>query len=416
MAQRGTPRRLRAAVRRYVPELVELRRELHRHPELSWQEERTQGVVLERLKAWGLEDARPIARTGATALVKGEGRRARRRGTRGKGRGTRGGPTLLWRADMDALPVQEENESEYRSTVANVMHACGHDGHMAIALTLARVVHEGRSELPGNVRFVFQPAEETAGGARSCIDDGVMDKPKVDAVLGLHIDADTPVGALNVLPGPVWAAPTGFRLVITGRSGHGGLPQQTVDAIAVAAQVISALQTVVSRSMNPQRAVVLTVGTIQGGTKGNIIAGEVDMTGTIRTFEERTLERVLRRAEEIVRGVTSGMGAEYRFEHVTPCPPAVNDEGMAGLVREVGAEFFGAERLVGTRTTGADDMAMFLAKAPGCYFRLGGRNEERDIRYPHHHPRFDFDEEALGLGVEFGLRLIEAYLGRGGVS
>jgi len=392
-----------------VPELVELRRELHRHPELSWQEERTQGVVLERLRAWGLEDVRAIARTGATALVRGQG-------TRAKGRRRGGGPTLLWRADMDALPVQEENEAEYRSTVPNVMHACGHDGHVAIALTLARVVHEGRSELAGNVRFVFQPAEETAGGARSCIDDGVMDEPRVDAVLGLHVDADTPVGGLNVVGGPVFAAATGFRLVITGKSGHGALPHQTVDAIAVAAQAVTALQTVVSRSINPQRAVVLTVGTIQGGVRGNIIAGEVDMTGTIRTFEERTLERVLRRVEEIVRGVTSGMGAEYRFEHVTPCPPVVNDEGMAGLVREVGAEFFGPERLSGTRSTGADDMALFLEKAPGCYFLLGARNEERGIRYPHHHPRFDFDEEALGLGVEFGLRLIEAYLTRGGVS
>jgi amidohydrolase len=297
-----------------------------------------------------------------------------------------------------------------------VMHACGHDGHMAIALTLARIVHEGRSELPGNVRFVFQPAEETAGGARSCIDDGVMDDPKVNGVLGLHVDADTAVGGLNVLPGPVFAAATGFRLVITGKSGHGALPHQTVDAIAVAAQVITALQTVVSRSMDPQRAVVLTVGTIEGGVRGNIIAGEVNMTGTIRTFEEKTLERVLGRVEEIVRGVTSGMGAEYRFEHVTACPPVVNDEGMAGLVRKVGAEFFGAERLSGTRSTGADDMALFLEKAPGCYFLLGGRNEERGIRYPHHHPRFDFDEEALGLGVEFGLRLIETYLTRGGVT
>ena len=397
------------AVRKYVPELVELRRELHRHPELSWQEERTQGVVLERLRSWGLEDVRAIARTGATALVRGQG-------TRPKGRRRGGGPTLLWRADMDALPVQEENESEYRSTVANVMHACGHDGHVAIALTLARILHEGRSELPGNVRFVFQPAEETAGGARSCIEDGVMDDPRVDAVLGLHIDANTPVGGLNVVAGPVFAAATGFRLVITGRSGHGALPHQTVDAIAVAAQVITALQTVVSRSMDPQRAVVLTVGTIQGGVRGNIIAGEVDMTGTIRTFEERTLERVLGRVEEIVRGVTSGMGAEFRFEHVTACPPVVNDEGMAGLVQEIGAEFFGAERLSGTRSTGADDMSLFLERAPGCYFLLGARNEERDIRYPHHHPRFDLDEEALGLGVEFGMRVIEAYLRRGGMS
>ena len=195
---------VRPAVRTLARDLVALRRDLHRHPELSGQERRTQEVVLDWLRASGLEDVRPIADTGATALV----------------RGPRPGRTLLWRADMDALPIQERNEVEYASTVPGVMHACGHDGHVAIALGLARLVHEGRGRLAGNVRFVFQPAEETAGGAQRCIEAGVLQEPAVDAALGLHIDADTPTGALVVMPGPEFAAPTVIAITIRGRGGH----------------------------------------------------------------------------------------------------------------------------------------------------------------------------------------------------
>jgi amidohydrolase len=382
-------------VRGLAAELVALRRDLHRHPELSWQERRTQEVVLERLRAWGLEDVRPIADTGATALV----------------RGGRQGRTLLWRADMDALPIQERNEVEYASTSPGVMHACGHDGHVAIALGLARLVHEGRGSLAGNVRFVFQPAEESAGGAQRCIEAGVLDEPVVDAALGLHIDADISTGAVVVVAGPAFAAPTAIAITIQGRGGHAAQPHRAVDAIVAASQVVTALQTVVSRSTDPSDTVVLTIGTIEGGDRHNIIAEQVRMTGTIRTFDVRVLERTLRRAEDVVAGVTAAMGATYEFSHYTSCPVLVNDAGMTAHVEREARAFFGSEGVLRRApSTGADDMACFLEKVPGCYFFLGAQPRQRSRRFPHHHPRFDFDERALTVGLEFALRLVEAYL------
>jgi len=386
---------VRPSVRRLAAELVALRRDLHRHPELSWQERRTQEVVLERLRAWGLEDVRPIADTGATALV----------------RGGRQGRTLLWRADMDALPIQERNEVEYASTVPGVMHACGHDGHVAIALGLARLVHESRGSLAGSVRFVFQPAEESAGGAQRCIEAGVLEEPAVDAGLGLHIDADTPTGAVVVMAGPAFAAPTAIAITIRGRGGHAAQPHRAVDAIVAASQVVTALQTVVSRSTDPSDTVVLTIGTIEGGDRHNIIAEQVRMTGTIRTFDARVLDRTLRRAEDVVAGVTAAMGATYEFTHYTSCPVLVNDAGMTALVEREARAFFGGDGVLRRApSTGADDMACFLEKVPGCYFFLGAQPRQRSRRFPHHHPRFDFDERALTVGLEFALRLVEAYL------
>jgi amidohydrolase len=382
-------------VRRLTGELVALRQDFHRHPELSWQERRTQEVLLERLQTWGLEDARPIADTGATALV----------------RGAHPGRTLLWRADMDALPIQERNEVEYASTVPGVMHACGHDGHMAIALGQARLLHDGRRELAGNVRFVFQPAEESAGGAQRCIEAGVLEEPAVDAALGLHIAADTPLGTIVVMAGPAFAAPTAIAVTIRGRGGHAAQPHQAVDAIVVAAQAVVALQTVVSRSTDPSDTVVLTIGTIEGGERHNIIAEQVRMRGTIRTFDNKVLERTLKRVEGVLAGVTAAMGAEYEFSHYTSCPVLVNDAAMTALVEREAKAFFGEESMLRRPpSTGADDMACFLERVPGCYFFLGAQPQERSRRFPHHHPRFDFDEKALTVGLEFALRLVEAYL------
>jgi amidohydrolase len=386
---------IRPAVRRLAADLVALRRDLHRHPELSWEERRTQEVVLDRLRAWGLEDVRPIADTGATALV----------------RGARPGRTLVWRADMDALPVQERNEVEYASAVPSVMHACGHDGHVAIALGLARLIHEGRGSLAGSVRFVFQPAEESAGGAQRCIEAGVLEEPTVDAALGLHIAADTPLGTIVAMAGPAFAAPTAIAITIRGRGGHAAQPHQAVDAIVAAAQAVVALQTVVSRSTSPADTVVLTIGTIEGGERHNIIAERVRMTGTIRTFNAKVLERTLKRVEDVLAGVTAAMGAEYELSHYTSCPVLMNDAAMTALVEREARAFFGGEGILRRPpSTGADDMACFLERVPGCYFFLGAQPRQRSRRFPHHHPRFDFDERALTVGLEFALRLVEAYL------
>jgi len=371
------------------------RRDFHEHPELSWHETRTQKQILERLNSLGLSDVRAIARTGATALVEG----------------AHLGPCVLWRADMDALPVPEKSALAYASKSENVMHACGHDTHMAIALGIAEVLAGRRDELAGTVRFVFQPAEEAAGGAQACIADGVLTSPNVDIALGLHISADVALGAINVAPGPFFAAPTAFRITIEGRGGHAAAPHQSVDSVLVAAHVVTALQTVVSRSVAPSDAAVLTVGKITGGFRGNVIAESATMTGTIRSYTDPIRETMLRRTEEIITGVCAAFGATFKFEHSTSCPPLVNDPGVAEFVRQQALEYFGPANIISAPSMGAEDMGVFLQERRGCYFWLGARNEAKGIAGRHHDSGFVIDEDALPLGVEFGLRLIEGQLG-----
>ena len=380
---------IRPEVAALVDGAVAVRRDLHEHAELSTQEHRTQGVILEHLHLLGLDDVRACADTGATALV----------------RGGKPGPNLLWRADIDGLPLMEETGLAFASR-EKAMHACGHDGHVAIALAMAEALQRSRSQLAGSVRFAFQPAEEHIGGARRMIADGVMDEPKVERAFGLHIWAPLPVGDVSVVPGPVFAAATHLRIIIRGQGGHASAPHQTVDPIVVAAQAIVALQTVVSRSIDPEHTAVFTIGRIEGGVRGNIIPNEVMMSGTIRTFEDAVLKKVLTRVEDILRGVTSAFGAEYKFDTST-LTAVVNDPASAALVAGVAGAMLGAEHVGAARTTGGDDMAYFLEAVPGAYFMLGGGNKERGITWPHHHPKFDFDEACLPIGIELGLRIIE---------
>jgi amidohydrolase len=381
---------IRPAVRAIADDIVALRRDLHEHAELSTKEVRTQRVIIDRLEKLGLEDVRLIADTGVTALI----------------RGARPGANVLWRADTDGLPLTEETGLPFASR-EQAMHACGHDGHVAIAVAIATVLQASRATMAGSVRLAFQPAEEHVGGARRMIDEGVMRAPTVDRVFGLHIWASTPVGHVLVQPGPVFAAATHFRIIVRGRGGHAAAPHETVDPIVVAAHVVTALQSVVSRGVSPDDAAVLTIGRIEGGVRGNIIPNEVMMSGTIRTFEKSVLERVLARATEIVRGVTSAFGAEHQFDTST-LAACVNDPAAAALVESQAMALLGADRVGVGRTTGGDDMAYFLEAAPGAYFMLGGGNRERGITWPHHHPKFDFDEACLPIGVELGLRVIEA--------
>lgn len=386
---------VRSEIQALTPRVVETRREFHAYPELSWKETETQRRILDRLRAIpGLSDIRPIALTGATALLKG-----------GKG-----GKTVLWRADIDALPIPERSNEPFVSRNEGVMHACGHDAHIAIALGLVEALAAKREKLSGAVRFVFQPAEEAAGGAQRCIEDGVLDSPKVDRALGLHISADIPIGMVNVAPGPFFAAPTAFKAVIEGRGGHAAAPHQSVDAIVVAAHAVVALQTVVSRSVAPPDAAVLTIGKLQSGFRGNVIAESATMTGTIRSYEDRVRELMLQRVEQILGGVCAAFGATYRFSHNTSCPPLVNDPGVAAFVVDQAARLFGAANIVAAPSMGADDMADFLRARPGCYFWLGARNEAKGIAGRHHDPGFAIDEDALPLGMELGMRLIEGSL------
>ncbi|MDZ7729568.1 MAG: M20 family metallopeptidase [Dehalococcoidia bacterium] len=387
--------RLRPEVAAVEQELVETRRAFHRIPELSWKEERTRDAILERLHAIpGLEDVRPLAGTGATALVCGGGP----------------GPCVLWRADIDALPIPEKSGLPFASENEGVMHACGHDAHIAIGLALAQLLAARRSELQGSVRFVFQPAEEADGGARACIDEGILDQPRVATPLGLHISADVPLGSINVAPGPFFAAPTSFRIEITGRGGHAASPQQGVDAVVVAAHCVTALQTVVSRSISPLDSGVLTIGTIKAGYRGNVIAESALLSGTIRSYTSQVRETMLERTREIVAGVCAAFGATADVWDQTSCPPLENDETVTAMVQREAAAFFGEDRIYAVPSMGAEDMGEFLQERPGCYFWLGARNEGRGIAGRHHDPGFVIDEAALPLGVEFGLRVIEAAL------
>jgi amidohydrolase len=374
--------------------LIATRRDFHEHPEVSWSETRTQSIILDRLKELGLRDVRPIARTGATALVEGAHR----------------GPCILWRADIDALPVPEKTGLPFASKNEGVMHACGHDTHMAIGLGLAELVASRRAELHGSVRFVFQPAEEAAGGAQACIADGILESPRVDRALGLHISADIPIGAINVAPGPFFAAPTFFKAVITGRGGHAAAPQQAVDAVVVAAHAVTALQTVVSRSLAPSEQAVLTIGTLKSGFRWNVIAESATLTGTIRTYTDAVREHMLARAEEVIAGVCGAFGATATFEHQTSCPPLVNDPEVTAFVIDRAEAYFGAANIHSAASMGAEDMSVFLRERPGCYFWLGGRNEAKGIAGRHHDSGFIVDEDALPIGLEFAMRLIESAL------
>lgn len=385
---------VRPEVRTLTPRLVEWRRDFHQHPELSWREERTQAAITSALQALGLDDVRPVARTGVTALL----------------RGGRPGPCALWRADIDALPIPERSGLPYASQNEGVMHACGHDAHIAIALGIAELLAANREALAGSVRFLFQPAEEHSGAAQACVADGVLEEPRIDQVLGLHISADVPLGMVNVAPGPFFAAPTAFRVDIEGRGGHAAAPHQANDAVVIAAQVVSALHTIVSRNVPPSETAVLTVGKIQAGFRGNVIAESATMTGTIRTYSAHVQELMVGRVEEVVAGVCAAFGATGKLRHSTSCPALVNDTAVTERVIAAAQRFFGAHAIAGSPSMGADDMSVFLAERAGCYFWLGARNEAKGIAGRHHDPGFVIDEDALALGVEFGLRLLEAPL------
>ena len=385
--------RLSPAVLQRWEELIALRREFHRFPELSWKEERTSRRIIEWLKAQGVDEVGAMSGTGVVATIKGH----------------QPGPTVMYRADIDALPLEEDSGVDFASTNPGVMHACGHDGHVAVGLVLASILNERRSSLRGNVKLVFQPAEELAGGAEAMIREGVMEGPQVDVVLGLHIASDLPLGVLGIRPGPVMAAIGNFQLTILGKGGHAALPHQTVDPIVVGAQVVSALQTVVSRNVEPWQTAVVTVGTFHAGTKENIIPDSAELTGSVRAFDTGLMERMFQRIEVLAGGVAQGMGAECRFHGQTECPPVVNDAAVTQRVRGHAEAIVGEAAILSPAIPASDDMAFFLQKAPGCYYLLGGADATREGQ-SHHQPRFAFDDRCLALGLEVALRVISEYL------
>jgi amidohydrolase len=387
---------IRPEIQALQAQLVEWRRHLHQHPELAFREQLTADFVSKKLTEWGIEHQTNVAKTGIVAVI----------------HGTQPSPVLAIRADMDALPIQELNEVPYRSCHDGVMHACGHDGHTAIALGTAYYLQQHRNTLRGTIKLIFQPAEEGPGGAKPMIEAGALKNPDVDAIIGLHLWNNLPLGTVGVRSGALMAAVELFDCVIQGRGGHGAIPHQTVDAILVGSQVVTALQTIVARNVDPIKSGVVTVGTFHAGHAHNVIADSVELSGTVRYFDPMFDGFFRKRVEEIIAGVCQSQGATYKLDYWQLYPATINDPAMADLVRSV------AETVVETpagvvpecQTMGGEDMSFFLNEVPGCYFFLGAANPEKDLAYPHHHPRFDFDETALGMGVEMFIRCVDRYM------
>ena len=387
--------RIRPAIQALQPQLVGWRRRIHQRPELGFKEWLTADFIRTQLDQWGIPYRDGVAETGLVAVIEGDSP----------------GPVLAIRADMDALPIQEENQVPYRSQHDGIMHACGHDGHVAIALGTAHYLSQHRHSFKGTIKLIFQPAEEGPGGAKPMIAAGALTNPEVEAIIGLHLWNNLPLGTVGVRTGALMAASEFFSCTIQGQGGHGALPHQTVDSIVVGAQVVNALQTIVARNIDPTKAAVVTVGKFQAGTAQNVIADTATLSGTVRYFDTAYRDYFAQRMEQIVAGICQSHGASYRFDYQALYPPVINDAAMADLVRSVALSV--VETPAGVvpecHTMGGEDMAFFLQEVPGCYFFLGSANTEKALAYPHHHPRFDFDETALGLGVEMFARCVEAY-------
>ncbi|MEJ7654074.1 MAG: amidohydrolase [Chloroflexia bacterium] len=365
--------------------LVSTRREFHRIPELGFEEHETSALVAEKLRAMGLEPRTGVAKTGVVAMIEGG----------------HPGPTLLVRADMDGLPIEERSGAEYSSKHPNRMHACGHDTHIAMLLASASVLLGVRDQLHGRVKLIFQPAEEGLGGAKVMMDEGVLEDPHVDAALGFHIWNNLPTGQVGVREGPVMASTDRIKIEIIGQGGHGALPHTSADAVVAAAHVVTALQTIVSRNVSPMEPAVVTIGTIHGGYAANIIADRVEMTGTVRSFNEDVWKQLPSHIERVVHGVCAALGVQGNVEYRRGYPTTVNDEGMTELVRAAAIEALGEEAVVyPERSTGGEDMSFILQAVPGCYFFIGSQNNSKGISRPHHHPEFNIDEDALPVGVK----------------
>ncbi len=379
---------LKSEIDELIPDLVAMRRDLHEHPELAFEEVRTSGIVAQRLRALGLEVQTGIARTGVVGLLRGGSSKANAK-------------TIAIRADIDALPIHELNEIDYRSQVDGKMHACGHDGHTSIALTVAGILNKRRAGLTGNVKFIFQPAEETVGGALPMVEEGVMQG--VDGVIGLHLFSSYKLGRVGVRAGATFASADRFVLTVKGKGGHAAMPSEAVDPIVIAAYIVTALQTLISRETSPFSPAVITIGTINAGSAFNIIPEQAVLQGTMRSFSKEHREKLLRRIKEMTQGIASTMGGACEVEMIDGCPPCTNDPAMTEFVRHAAVASVGEQKVdegEDVMTTGSDDMAHFLNAVPGCYFIVGAQNEAKDAKYPHHHPRFNIDEDALPIAVE----------------
>src|SRR6478735_444718 len=368
-----------------LPGVIADRRHFHEHPELGFQEFETAKIVAERLRSYGFDEVQTeVAVTGVVGILKG----------------TKPGKVVALRADMDALPIDEENEVGYKSQTAGVMHACGHDAHTAMLLGVARILSTRRDEIAGTIKFLFQPAEEGLGGAKGMIAAGVLENPHVDAIFGLHVSQGMPAGYLVARDNATLAGGDGFKIIVEGKGGHGAQPHTTIDPIVIGSQIVSALQTVVSRNVDPILPGVVSVGSFHAGQASNVIPNSSEMTGTIRSVDHDQRAMMAKRVEEIATGVGEAMGAKVHVDLTFGVAPTINTPEMAAIVREVATDILGADYVSqGVLVTASEDFSEFLVHTPGCFFFLGTMNVEKGLTWGHHHPRFDISEEPMSIGI-----------------
>ena len=363
-------------------DMVRVRRDLHRHPELGFQETRTAGIVADTLNNLGLEVQTGVGQTGVVGLLEG----------------ARPGPTVLLRFDMDALPIQEESAHDYASVNPGLMHACGHDGHVAMGLALARIFARRQTIMAGTLKFLFQPAEEGLGGALAVIAEGALENPRPDVALAMHLWSPVPLGKARVVEGPTMASSSVFTITVEGKGGHGAAPHMATDPILAAAQIVVALQSIVSRNTNPHDSVVVSIGAFNAGTTFNVIPERAVLKGTVRSYDTPSHRMVYRRILEMATHTASAYGCRATMETVAIVAAVVNAPEPTAVVRRAAESVLGADNIMQHRTMAAEDMGFILQEIPGCYFFVGCSNGNT-TSFPHHHPRFDFDERAMIDGV-----------------
>jgi len=388
---------IRGLAENFHRDMVNLRRDIHAHPELGFQEVRTAAVVGAALADMDLAVRTGVAETGVVAVIEG----------------ARPGPTLMLRADMDALPIEEQSEVEYRSRTKGVMHACGHDGHTAVLLGAARVLSAMKERLNGRVVLVFQPAEENLGGARLMIGEGVLESPRVDAAMGLHLITTLPCGTVGVRDGPFMASVDLFAARIRGRAGHSAMPEGSVDAIRLASRVICHLEGHLSSTLGCPGMFLVNVGIVKGGRAPNVVADLVEMEGTVRCLDETLRPRLRQVMEDFIGSCCLPAGGTFDLDYEDGYPILVNDAGVAGIVRRAASDIVGEANVIEMPPVlASEDMAFYLREVPGCFFFVGAGFDDASRNHPHHSPHFDIDERSLLTALEVLCLCAVRYLGR----
>jgi amidohydrolase len=377
---------IKSELDKIVDKLINIRRALHANPELSYKEEETMAFIAGILESLGLEVKSNVGGFGVVGTLHSKNK----------------GKTIALRADMDALPITEKRNIEYKSKNPGIMHACGHDMHMTILIGTAMVLSKMTDKIKGNVKFIFQPCEEVVGGAMGMIKEGVLKNPDVDAIMGLHVLPSLEPGKIGVKYGTMMASADKVNIVIKGKSGHAAQPHKTVDAILVAAMVINAIHHIVSRRMNPLTPATISLGTIKGGTASNIIANRVEITGTARSLTEDVRKEIANVIKTVIKGITDGMGADYEYSFTKGPPPLINDDAMTKLVEKTAESALGKDNVskIKNPTLGGEDFALFLSEVPGVFFRLGSGSQKKDTCHPLHNEFFDVDDDAIEAGVK----------------